>query len=100
MSITSHTDMHFSSVSCNCPVTWYTVRTVEHVILQYLRPFWAQVYVHNQRLARWSRTRSCPTASGKGKPAGRPWMCFKPNLNGNYYFCVFEIQRPLTGYQP
>ena len=76
MSITSHTDMHFSSVSCNCLVAWYAVRTVEHVILQYLRPFWAQVYMCKTSDLRWCRTRSCPTASGKRKPAGRPMDVF------------------------
>ena len=64
--------------------------------LQYLRPFGLKFTCVNQRLVRWSRTLSCPTASGReNRPAG-PWTCFKPNLNGNYYFCIWLVQRPLT----
>ena len=85
VSITSHTDMHFLGVS------WYSLVTrgtrCEQLSMSFTIP--ATLLgssVNNQRLARWSRTRSCPSASGKRKPAGRPWMCFK--VNGYNYFCV------------
>ena len=72
MSITSHTGMHFFSVSCNCLVTWYAVRTVEHVILQYLRPFWAQVYMCTASDCRAGaeRARARPPPERENRPAG------------------------------
>ena len=75
--------------------TWYAVRTVEHVIYNTCDHLGSSLDLNdaficvNQRIVRWSRTRSCPTASGgENRPAG-PLTCFKPNLNGIYYRCIW-----------
>ena len=96
--------MHFSGVS------WYSLVTrgtrcaqyVEHVIYNTCDHLGSNLDLNdaftcvNQRLVRWSRTRSCPTASGReNRPAG-PRTCFKPNLNGNNYRCILWVQWPLT----
>ena len=75
--------------------TWYAVHAVERVIYNTCDHFGLKCE-QPATCALEQKTLSCPSASGKRKPAGRPWMRFKLNLNGSSYFCVTKIQRPLT----
>ena len=61
--------MHFYSVSC----MWYAVRTVEHVILQYLRPFWLKYTCAQPATLALEQNTLVPDRLRKAK-TGRPAM--------------------------